>query len=59
LIIWLLTKTYFLNTIAIQMGICTQIQITIIRAGIYETVQTKRRKYKEINNVFKQAKWRT
>jgi hypothetical protein len=35
------------------MGICTRIQITIILAGIYEELQTKRRKHKEIINLFK------
>ena len=41
------------------MEICTQTQTTIIKAGIYEEVQTETRKHKEINNVFKQTKWRT
>jgi hypothetical protein len=53
LIIYHLTTIYFLNTIVTQTGICTPIQIITILAGIYEELQTKRRKHKEIINLFK------
>jgi hypothetical protein len=35
------------------MGICIRIQIIITLAGIYEELQTKRRKHKKIINLFK------